>query len=91
MQWSEFLSRFNFHLEVIKGTTNARADALSRRPGDEPVDTGEDGAYHQRVLFSTPDAQIAAGGLWDTDSEISDDEDLERGLRALKSPARVSS
>ena len=31
-RWAEFLSEFNFVINYIKGSENARADALSRRP-----------------------------------------------------------
>jgi hypothetical protein len=31
-RWAEFLSEFNFRITYIKGSENARADALSRRP-----------------------------------------------------------
>ena len=50
-RWSEFLSRFAFEIEYTPGSMNSRADALSRRPGDLPLDRG-DGDYrrNQAVL-----------------------------------------
>uniref|UniRef100_A0A9Q8LHQ9 Transposon Tf2-9 polyprotein n=1 Tax=Passalora fulva TaxID=5499 RepID=A0A9Q8LHQ9_PASFU len=37
-RWSEFLSRFNFVISYTPGKANSMADALTRRPGDSPVD-----------------------------------------------------
>lgn len=53
-RWSEFLSRFEFRIAYTPGSFNTRADALSRRPGDLPLDRGEDGRrlQHQVLLKS---------------------------------------
>ena len=41
VRWSLFLSRFNFELKYREGSTNKRADALSRREQDMPTDDDE--------------------------------------------------
>lgn len=53
-RWSEFLSRFNFKIAYTPGSFNTRADALSRRPGDTPVDRGKDGETVQQQVLLKP-------------------------------------
>ena len=37
VQWSEFLSQFNFRITYRPGSKAVRPDALSRKPGDHPA------------------------------------------------------
>jgi transposase InsO family protein len=48
MRWSIILSRYNFAISYIKGATNERADALSRREQDAP-----NGEADNRIQYRT--------------------------------------
>lgn len=60
-RWAEFLADFNFIVTYQAGKVHAKADALTRRPGDRPESEEDDRRKHQHQLILTPeklDSQI---------------------------------
>lgn len=55
MRWSEFLTKFNFRIKYRPGTLNTIPDALSRKPGDVPVDETDDRLRARRRPLINPD------------------------------------
>jgi hypothetical protein len=51
-RWAEFLAEFDFKIAYQPGKKNDKADSLTRRPGDRPVDESDDRNkhMHQTVL-----------------------------------------
>jgi hypothetical protein len=57
MRWMEYLSRFDFDIQYIKGTSNKVADSLSRY---YQSDTGDD--VHPLYDYVTADSQLDPEG-----------------------------
>lgn len=57
MRWSITLSKFNFELSYIKGSTNTTADALSRRAQDTPQNDADERVAH-RTMQLLPDTSL---------------------------------
>lgn len=55
VRWSLFLSRFNFRFSYRKGELNQRADALSRRDQDMPLEQDERLQSRTMQLFTRPE------------------------------------
>lgn len=53
-RWAEYLADFNFVVTYQAGKIHAKADALTRRPGDKPNSEEDDRQKHQHqvILFS---------------------------------------
>lgn len=86
-RWSEFLSRFNFVIAYTPGQLNSRADALTRRSGDSPIDRG-DGREEQVVLKRRNLAPQLAYHAEMIDQEQQNAMDI-RSLRIRMAPATV--
>ena len=50
-RWSEFLSRFDSEIFYRPGKSNAKADALTRRPGDLPQGGDERSQNMEQVVL----------------------------------------
>lgn len=46
-RWAEFLSEFNFVVVYQPGKANGKADALTRRPNDRPMNEDDERQRHQ--------------------------------------------
>jgi len=53
-RWAEKLSEFNFKIIYQSGTRNAKADALTRKPGDSPTTAKDDRIRYQHQTILTP-------------------------------------
>jgi len=77
-RWSEFLSRFNFKIVYRPGGLNTRADALTRRSGDLPLNGGDSRREHQWQTVLKPknlEIQVLTNVLDDSDSEAPESSD----------------
>lgn len=54
-RWAEFLADFNFVISYQAGKIHAKADSLTRRPGDKPTSEDDDRQRHQMQTILTPD------------------------------------
>jgi len=68
MRWSLELSRYNFDISYIKGKSNERADALSRREQDIPIGGDDRLQYRMVQLLEKAPGRI----IKKTDSPIKD-------------------
>ena len=55
VHWAEKLSEYNFKIMYQTGAKNVRADALTRKPGDKPVNEEDDWCKYQHQVLLTPD------------------------------------
>lgn len=60
MRWSLILSRYNFKIVHIPGSTNERADALSRRDQDMPKDEDDKRLTNRSICLLKPSVLIAS-------------------------------
>jgi len=77
-RWSEFLSRFNFKIVYRSSELNTRADALTRRSGDLPLNEKNSRREHQWQTVLKPknlEIQVLTNVLDDSDSEASESSD----------------
>ena len=52
VSWAEFLSEFNFVISYQSGKKNDKADALTRKPNEQPTDDEDEQRKHSiRVLL----------------------------------------
>jgi hypothetical protein len=68
MRWMEYLSRFDFNIQYVKGTSNKVPDSLSRY---YQLDTGDD--VHSLYDYVTADSQLDPEGedlLWNRVVEL---------------------
>lgn len=56
MRWSLTLARYNFTIAYTPGKDNVRADALSRREQDLPVDATDERLQHRTAQLLKPEA-----------------------------------
>lgn len=54
-RWAEKLSEYNFKIMYQSGTRIAKADALTRKPGDSPLTIKGDRIRYQHQTILTPD------------------------------------
>jgi transposase InsO family protein len=55
MRWSLILSKYNFTIAYLPGKENERADALSRREQDLPVDLSDERLQHRTTQLLKPE------------------------------------
>ena len=53
-RWAEFLANYNFQVTYQSGKKNEKADSLTRRPGDQPVDDSDERQKHQLRTILPP-------------------------------------
>ena len=92
VRWAETLATYNFRISYVKGTENARADALSRKPEYLSNKTHESRA----ILRTDQDSLVFNGAQVAATSSLSEDQWTERikeqyardamGKEQLKSP-----
>jgi len=80
VRWSEFLSRFNFKIVYRPGELNTRADALTRRSEDLPLNEKNSRREHQwQIVLKSKnlEIQVLINVLDDSDSEAPESSDSE--------------
>ncbi len=80
VRWSEFLSRFNFKIVYRPSELNTRADALTRRSGNLPLNEKNSRREHQWQIVLKPknlEIQVLINVLDDSDSEAFESSDSE--------------
>jgi len=80
VRWSEFLSRFNFKIVYRPSELNTRADALTRRSGDLPLNEKNSRREHQWQIVLKPknlEIQVLINVLDNSDSEAFESSDSE--------------
>ncbi|SLM35328.1 retrotransposon nucleocapsid protein [Lasallia pustulata] len=55
VRWAEKLSEYNFKIMYQTGAKNIKADALTRKPGDKPINEEDDRLKYQHQTILTPD------------------------------------
>ncbi|SLM35176.1 t18348probable pol truncated-rice blast fungus magnaporthe gypsy retrotransposon [Lasallia pustulata] len=55
VRWVEKLSEYNFKIMYQTGAKNIKADALTRKPGDKPINEEDDRLKYQHQTILTPD------------------------------------
>ncbi|SLM38946.1 reverse transcriptase domain protein [Lasallia pustulata] len=55
VRWAENLSEYNFKIIYQTGAKNVKADALTRKPGDKPINEEDDRLKYQHQTILTPD------------------------------------
>ena len=54
-KWAEFLSEFNFVVTYQTGKKNDKADALTKKPNERPVDDKDDRQKHRMQTLLPPE------------------------------------
>ena len=75
VRWAEFLSEFNFVISYQSGKKNDKADALTRKPNERPVDDNDERREHRvRVLLPSDRIELQPIETISNDDENSDDD-----------------
>lgn len=81
-RWAEFLSEFNFVINYQSGTKNAKADALTRRPNETPIDDDDERQEHRMQVLLPPNRiDIQPIDITDDDSNEGLDERVKKANR----------
>lgn len=79
-RWSKYLSQFDFKIQALPGKANARADALSRRPGDLPCDKEGGNTLREQTILKperlgfSPPLNLSANFELESDDEFETEE-----------------